>query len=129
MALITRNRTDPTPTNNDCVSNIYGYEEKDDPTIPTDEYYRWSKPTTSIEEVERRENFRNRRRAYFARPAIKIGHSWFPEKYIPDPEDPEWSRKDGLEPELPAQSVYQLNDGKVFWDPYKNLRNKGENPY
>ena len=26
-------------------------------------------------------------------------------------------------------SVYQLNDGKVFWDPYKHRRNQGEQPY
>ena len=74
--------------------------------------------------IERRENFRERRRAYFARPAIKIGHSWSLEKYIPDPEDHEWFWKEGLELDLPAQSVYQLNDGKVFWDLYKHLRNK-----
>ena len=34
MVLITRDRNNPTPTNNDCISNIYGYEEVDDPTIP-----------------------------------------------------------------------------------------------
>ena len=78
---------------------------------------------------DRRENFRLRRRGYFARPAIKVGHSWFPEIYLPDPEDPAWYWKEGLELYVPAQSVYQLNEGKVFWDPHKFMRNKGEHPY
>ena len=129
MALVTRDRSDPIPTNNDCISNIYGYEEVDDPAIPTAIYYRYCKPPTSLEEVQRRENFRERRRGYFARPAIKVGHSWFPEIYLPDPEDPEWSWKEGLELEVPAESVYQLNEGKVFWDSFKYLRNRGEHPY
>ena len=129
MVLITKDRSDPTPTNNDCIINIYGYEEVDDPTIPTAVFYRYCKPPTSLEDVQRRENFHERRREYFARPAIKVRHSWFPETYLPDPEDPEWSWKEGLELDLPAQSVYQLNEGKVFWDPFKYLRNKGEHPY
>ena len=29
----------------------------------------------------------------------------------------------------PAQSLYQLNEGKVFWDPYKHLRVNGTHPY
>ena len=48
---------------------------------------------------------------------------------MPDPEYPEWSWKEGLELDLSAQSVYQLNEGKVFCDPFKYLRNKGEHPY
>ena len=102
MALITRDRNDPTPTNNDCISSIYVYEEVDDPAIPTATFYRYCKPPTSIEEVQRRENFRERRREYTARVAIKVGHSWFTETYLPDPEDPEWSWKEGLELEVPA---------------------------
>ena len=128
MALITKDRSDPTLTNNDCISNIYGYEEEDDPAIPTATFYRYCKPPISLEEVQRREHFRERRREYFARPASKVGHSWFHETYLPDPDDPEWSWKEGLELDLPAQSVYQLNEGKVFWDSYKFLINKGEHP-
>ena len=29
----------------------------------------------------------------------------------------------------PAQSLYQLNEGKVFWDPYKHLRVNGVHPH
>ena len=29
----------------------------------------------------------------------------------------------------PAQSLYQLNSGKVFWDPYNHLRTNGAHPY
>ena len=47
MALITKDRSDPIPTNNDCISNIYGYEEIDDQAIPTAIYYRYCKPPTS----------------------------------------------------------------------------------
>ena len=97
MELITKDRSNPIPTNNDCISNIYEYEEVDDPAIPTAIFYRYCKPPTSLEEVQRRENFRERRCEYFARSAIKVGHSWFPETYLPDPEDPEWSWKEGLE--------------------------------
>ena len=110
MVLITKERSDPTPTNNDCISNIYGYEEVDNPTIPTAVFYRYCKPPTSLEEVQLRENFRERRLRYFASRANKVGHSWFPETYLPDPEDPEWSWKEGLELDLPAQSAYQLNE-------------------
>ena len=62
IILITKDRRTPTPTNNDCISNIYGYEEVDDPTMPTAIFYRYCKPQTSLEEVQRRENFRERRR-------------------------------------------------------------------
>ena len=129
MAIIKRDRLDTTPPNRDCISNIYEYYENDNPAISTEVYYRWCKPPTSVEEVHRRENFRVRRREYFDRPAIKIGNTWFPERYLPDPEDPEWSLKEGLELEKPAMSVYQLNDSKVFWDSYNYCRNKGEQPY
>ena len=129
MAIITRDRLDTTPTNRDCISNIYGYYVNDNPAIPTEIYYRWCKLETTAEGMHRRENFRSRRRNYFDGPAIKKGDSWYPKRYIPDPEDPEWSWKDGLEMEMPAMSAYQLNEGKVIWDPYKHLRNKGEHPY
>ena len=129
MSIITRDRLDITPTNRDCISNIYGYYENDNPAIPTEINYRWCKPATTLEELYRREMFRVRRRGYFDRPAIKEGNSWYPEKYLPDPEDPELSWKEGLEMDLPAMSVYQLNGGKGFWDPYKHKRNKGEQPY
>ena len=49
--------------------------------------------------------------------------------YLPDPEDPEWSWKEGIEMDRPAQSLYQLNEGKVFWDSYKHLRVNGMHPY
>ena len=29
----------------------------------------------------------------------------------------------------PAQSLYQLNEGRVFWDPYKHLRVNGMHPH
>ena len=41
LAMITRDRLDITPTNRDCISNIYGYYENDNPAIPTVIYYRW----------------------------------------------------------------------------------------
>ena len=58
IALITKDRSDPTPFNNDCISNIYGYEEVDDPAKPTAIFYRYCKPPSSLEEVHRRKNFR-----------------------------------------------------------------------
>ena len=129
MAIITSDRIDTRPTNRDCISYIYGYYENDNPAIPTEIYYRWCKPETTPEGMHRRENFTVRRREYFDGPAIKKGTAWYPERYLPDPEDPEWSWKEGLEMEMPAMSVYQLNECKVFWDPYKHRRNKGEQPY
>ena len=59
---------------------------------------------------------------------MNIGGSWFPEPNLSDPEDPEWSWKEGIEMDRPAQSLYQLNEGKVFWDPYKHLRVNGMHP-
>ena len=29
----------------------------------------------------------------------------------------------------PAQSLYQLNEGRVYWDPYKHLRVNGVHPH
>ena len=58
-----------------------------------------------------------------------IGGLWFPELYLPDPEDPEWSWKEGKEVDCPAQSLYQLNEGKVFCDPFKHLQVNGVHPY
>ena len=46
MELITKDRSDPIPTNNDCISSIYCYEKADDPTIPTAIFYRYCKPLT-----------------------------------------------------------------------------------
>ena len=111
MTIITRDRIDATPTNRDCISNIYGYYENDNPAIPTE---RWCKPETTIEGMHIRENFRSRRRKYFDGPAIKQNNNWYPTRYLPDPEDPEWSWKEGLELDKPAISVYQLNEGKVI---------------
>ena len=45
---------------------------------------------------------------------MRIGELWFPELYLPDPDDPELSWKEGIEVDRPAQSLYQLNEGKVF---------------
>ena len=53
MALITKDRSNPVPNNNDCISNIYEYEEVDDPAIPTPIFYRHCKPPTSLEELQR----------------------------------------------------------------------------
>ena len=44
MSIITKDLIDKTPTNRDCISNIYGYYEKDIPAIPAEIYYRWYKP-------------------------------------------------------------------------------------
>ena len=124
-----RNRENKTPTNADCITYLYEYIEMDDPRIADHMYYRRCKPPTTIEEVYRRHTFRIRRRRYFARPAINIGGAWFPEPYLPDPEDPEWSWKEGIEMDQPAQSLYQLNEGRVYWDPYKHLRVNGLHPH
>ena len=97
--------------------------------MPDHIYYRRCKRPTTLEEVYRRWSFRLRRRAYFARPAVNINGLWFPELYLPDPEDPEWSWKEGIEVDRPAQSLYQLNGGKGFWDPFKHLRVNGSHPY
>ena len=129
VAIITQGRASSIPTNADLIKNIYGYDEIDDPRIPDELYYRWCKKPTTAEEVYRRKSFRRRRRAYFLRSAIKIGPYWFPEIYLPDPEDPEWSWKEGIEMDKPAQSLYQLNHGRVFWDPYKHLRVNGTSPH
>ena len=55
MAIITRDRIDTTPTNRDCISNIYGYYENDNPEIPTEIYYRWCKPESTTNGMHRRE--------------------------------------------------------------------------
>ena len=114
---IKQGATNKTPTNADFINYLYGYEEFDDPKIPDAICYRRCKKPTTAEELYRRHSFRIRRRRYFTRPAIYIRFFWFPEPYFPDPEDPEWSWKEGIEMNRPAQSLYQLNEGKVFWDP------------
>ena len=129
VALITQGRADSIPMNADLIKYIYRYDKVDDQRIPDEIYYRWCKKPTTAEEVYRRRTFRKRRRAYFLRQAVKIGSYWFPEIYLPDPEDPEWSWKEGIEINKPAQSLYQLNHGKVFWDPYKHLRVNGTSPH
>ena len=129
MANIKRDHIDKVPTNADCIKYLYGHDEVDDPRIPDHIHYRRCKRPTTLEEVYRRWAFRLRRRAYFARPASNIGGVWFPELYLPDPEDPEWSWKEGIEVDRPAQSLYQLNEGRVFWDPFKHLRVNGNHPY
>ena len=129
VAILTQGRASAIPTNADLIKYIYGYDEVDDPRIPYEVYYRWCKKPTTAEEVYRRRSFRRRRRAYFLRSAIKMGSYWFPEIYLPDPEDPEWSWKEGIEMDKPAQSLYQLNHGRVFWDPYKHLRVNGTPPH
>ena len=96
---------------------------------PDEKHYRWCKPPTTGHELFRRNNYRTLGFEYFRRPAIKRGNLLFPERYVPDPEDPERSWKQGLEVDKPAQSAYQLNDGRVFWDPSKHRRNKGYHPY
>ena len=75
MAMITQDRLDTIPTNRDCISNIYGYNENDNPAILAEIYYRWCKPDTTIEGMHRTENFRSRRRQYFDGPAIKKGNN------------------------------------------------------
>ena len=129
MLDIKRHHVSKAPTNADCIKYLFGHEEVDDPRVPDHIHYRRCKRPTTLEEVYRRWSFRLRRRAYFARPAINIGGMWFPEEYLPDPEDPEWSWKEGIEVDRPAQSLYQLNEGKVFWDPFKHQRVRGIHPY
>ena len=126
---LVHNRTSKVPTNADCITYLYEYTEVDDPKIEDHVYYRRCKRPTNFEEIYRRHTFRIRRREYFARPAISIGGMWYPEPYLPDPEDPEWSWKEGIEMDRPAQSLFQLNEGCVFWDPYKHLRVNGAHPY
>ena len=129
MEVIKQHHASKTPTNADCIKYLYGDEEVDDPRVPDHIHYRRCKRPTTLEEVYRRWSFRLRRRAYFARPAVNRGGLWFPELYLPDPEDPEWSWKEGIEVDRPAQSLYQLNEGKGFWDPFKHLRVNGLHPY
>ena len=97
MIGIKQGATNKTPTNADCIKYLHGYEEIDDPKVPDAIYYRRCKKPTTAEELYRRSSFRIIRRRYFARPSIHIGGSWFPEPYFPDPEDPEWSWKEGIE--------------------------------
>ena len=114
MRLIKQQHVCQIPTNADCIKYLYDYEEVDDPKVPDHIHYRRCMRPTTLEEVYRRWSFRIRRRSYFARPAMNIGGFWFPELYLPDAEDPEWSWKEGIEVDRPAQSLYQLNEGKVF---------------
>ena len=129
MDKIMQDRPNKIPTNADCIAFLYDYTEVDNPKIADHVYYRRCKRLTNIEEIYRRHTFRIRRRQYFARPATNIGGLWFPEPYLPDPEDPEWSWKEGIEMDRPAQSLCQLNEGRVFWDPYKHLRVDGTHPH
>ena len=129
MDVIKQHHASKIPTNAGCIKQLYGHEEVDDPRVPDHIHYRRCKRPTTLEEVYRRWSFRLRRRAYFARPAVNMGGLWFPEFYLADPEDPEWSWKEGIEVDRPAQSLYQLNEGKVFWDPFKHLRVNGVHPY
>ena len=96
------------PTNGELIKIIYGYEFDDDMTLSDEVYYRHCKPPSTETELFRRHTFRKRRYEYLYRPAIKRGNLWFPEKYLPDPEDPEWSWKEGIELHKPAKSAYQL---------------------
>ena len=116
-------------TNEDCVGVVYNYAPDDDLSIPDEEYYRWCEPPTDKDELYRRYSFRRRRVDYFRRPAIHHNNKWYPEKYLPDPEDPEWSWKEGIEVDRPAQSAYQLSKGQVFWDPDRHKRNVGDHPH
>ena len=129
MVIIKKHHACKVPTNADCIKQLNGHEEVDDPRVPDHIHYRRCKRPTTLEEVYRRWSFRIRRRAYFARPAVFIEGLWFPELYLPDPEDPEWSWKEGIRVDRPAQSLYQLNEGKVFWDPFKQIRVNGVHPY
>ena len=121
MSTLLEGREDQIPTNHDCIKELYDYETEDDLTIPDELHYRWCKPPGSAPELIRRHKHRERRFEYFHRPAIKRGNLWFPDRYLPDPEDPEWSWKEGLELDKPAQSAYQLNKGCCFWDPSKHF--------
>ena len=75
------------------------------------------------------QSFRRRREDYFRRPAIYHNHKWYPKKYLPDPEDREWSWKEGIEVDRPAQSAYQSSKGQVFWDPDRHKQNVGDHPH
>ena len=116
-------------TNEDCIAVIYNYTLDDDLSMPDEEYFRWCEPPTDKEELYRRYSYRLRRVHYFRRPAFYHNHKWYPEKYLPDPEDPEWSWKEDIEVDRPAQSAYQLSQGQVFWDPDRHKRNVGDHPH
>ena len=116
-------------TNEDCIAVVYNYAPDDDLSVPDEEYYRWCEPPTDKDELYRRYSFRRRRVDYFRRPAIYHNNKWYPEKYLPDPEDPEWSWKEGMKVDRPAQSAYQLSKGQVFWDPDRYKRNVGDHPH
>ena len=90
-------RNNPAVTNEDCIAVVYNYAPDDDLSVPDEEYYRWCEPPTDKDELYRRYSFRRRRVDYFGRPAIYHNNKWYPEKYLPDPEDPEWSWKEGIE--------------------------------
>ena len=82
-------RHDLTVTNEDFIAVIYNYAPDDDLSVPDEEYYRWCEPPTDKDELYRRYSFRRRRVDYFRRPAIYHNNKSYPEKYLPDPEDPE----------------------------------------
>ena len=78
--------------NEDCIAVVCNYTPDDDLSILDEEYDRWCEPPTDKDELYRRYSFRRRRRVdYFRRPAIYHNNKWYPEKYLSDPEDPEWS--------------------------------------
>ena len=85
-----------TPTNAEIIKIIYQYEFDDDLTTSDEVYYRHCQPPSNEADLFRRHSFRVRRYDYFYRPAIRRGNLWFPEKYLPDPKDPEWSWKEWL---------------------------------
>ena len=67
-------------------------------------------------ELYRRYSLRRKSVDYFNRPAIWHNNKWYPEKYRPDPEDHEWSWKEGIEVDKPGQSLYQLTVGRPLWE-------------
>ena len=113
MVGIKQGAINKTPTNADCIKYLYGYEEINDPKILDAIYYRKCKKPTTAEELYRRRSFRIRRRRYFTRPAIYIGGFWFPEPYFPDPEDPEWSWKEGIENHPLYRGIRPQFDGTI----------------
>ena len=97
MAEMIEERPKKTITNEDCIAVVYNYMPDDDLSMPDEEYYRWCEPLTDKDELYRRYSFRRRRIDYFNRPAVWFNNKWYPERYLPDPEDPEWFWTEGIE--------------------------------